>query len=330
MASIEQAVMYNNIDSSVDQAFLDDVLEGLSRSQKTLPCKYLYDEKGSQLFEQICEVPEYYVTRTESQLYQYYAQEMAGYIGDKALIIEPGAGSVKKIALLLAALNKPAGFVPMDISPEILQSSSEALSQQFPELDINPVVVDFLDRKALATLLSRLPIEPVAKKRVIFFPGSTIGNFSPEAAQAFLSSFSAQLKTGDGLLIGVDLIKGSDVLENAYNDAAGVTADFNLNLLQRINNELEGKFSLEQFAHKALFNQDKHRIEMHLVSTMDQRIDIAGQTIHFTQSETIHTESSYKYSIDSFSELAGKAGYQHEKTWKDADGLFGVHYFSVV
>ncbi|MEO0442260.1 MAG: L-histidine N(alpha)-methyltransferase [Pseudomonadota bacterium] len=329
MASVEQAVIDTGIDNTMDQDFLDDVIGGLSKSQKTLPCKYFYDEKGSQLFEQICETPEYYVTRTERQLYRHYAAEMAEYIGDKALIIEPGAGSVKKIALLLAALDNPAGFIPMDISPEMLQHSSEALSQQFPQLDINPVVADFLDQAAVGSLLATLPAAPMVNKRVIFFPGSTIGNFSPDDAQAFLNSFASQLKPGDGLLIGVDLIKDIDILENAYNDAEGVTANFNLNLLQRINSELKANFLLENFDHKALFNQEKHRIEMHLISEVKQKVELADQVIHFDQHETIHTENSYKYSINTFSVLADKAGFKHENSWQDPKGLFGVHYFSV-
>lgn len=310
----------------LDEEFFGNVVTGLSQSQKTLPCKYFYDERGSQLFEQICETDEYYVTRTELSLYQQHAQDMAELIGERALIIEPGAGSVKKVGLLLARLNNPAGFIPMDISQEILTESSEVLAQQFPEIDINPVVIDFLDEEKLSDVFLQLPKQPLANKRVIFFPGSTIGNFHPSEAQVFLKRFADNLESGDGLLIGVDLVKNERVLEDAYNDKAGITADFNLNLLHRINNELEGDFELDSFYHQAIFNQEKSRIEMHIFSAKNQQVQVGDQYFDFSKDESIHTENSYKYSVDSFQKVALAANFKLKETWIDDDELFSVHY----
>ncbi len=331
MSSATQSSMINEVfdEFEVDKEFLGDVIKGLSQSPKTLPCKYFYDERGSLLFEQICETPEYYVTRTECKIYEEFADGMSALIGERALIIEPGAGSVKKIGLLLEKLQQPAGFIPMDISEEILQHSSQLLANQFPAVDINPIVVDFLNADELHAIFSQLPSQPLVNKRVIFFPGSTIGNFSPDEAREFLKHFSDNLQPGDGLLIGVDLVKDTRVLEDAYNDAANITADFNLNLLHRINNELGGNFPLEAFSHKAIFDREKGRIEMHVVSNKPQQIEIADQLFHFQQNETIHTENSHKYSVQQFSLLAEGAGFKHEKTWQDKAGLFSVNYFSV-
>lgn len=317
------------IDNVVDQSFLSDVVDGLSRKQKVLPCKYFYDEKGSLLFEAICETPEYYVTRTEMDIYRRYAEQMSAFIGENVLLIEPGAGSIKKVSLILDELKNPAGFIPMDISPEILQASSRILEKRFPELDITPLVVDFLDESALKAIFATMPAAPLVDKRVIFFPGSTIGNFSPVDAKQFLGHFYDNLQAGDGLLIGVDLVKNAQVLEAAYDDQKGVTADFNLNLLHRINDELKGEFKLENFAHKALFNSDDSRIEMHIVSTEDQQVAIAEQHFSFEQGETIHTESSYKYTTADFVALAAEVGFQSEKVWVDDEQLFSVHYFTV-
>ncbi|MGH1486324.1 MAG: L-histidine N(alpha)-methyltransferase [Cellvibrionaceae bacterium] len=317
-------------ESDVDEVFLADVVEGLSKPQKTLPCKYFYDERGSQLFEKICETPEYYVTRTECRIYEDYAEEMSALIGSRALIIEPGAGSVKKITLLLEQLKEPAGFIPMDISEEILQLSCDALARQFPLLDITPVVIDFLNGGDLRRIFSTLPAQPLVDKRVIFFPGSTIGNFHPEEAQRFLKQFADNLQPGDGLLIGVDIVKELSVLEDAYNDAEGVTAGFNLNLLHRINNELAGELNVNAFNHQAIFNQQKSRIEMHIISAESQEVQIGDQSFTFSKGESIHTENSYKYSIEMFSTLAQQAGFRCEKVWQDNDSLFSVGYYSVV
>lgn len=332
MSMVEQAFAVDSAHEDkqqIDQEFLVEVIDGLSTPQKTLPCKYFYDEKGSQLFEEICETAEYYVTRTECSIYEQYAGEMAAFIGEKALLLEPGAGSVKKIGMLLKQLTNPVGFVPMDISQEILQASSEILSQKFPEINVDPVVIDFLNKDQIRQIFSTLPVQPLVNKRVIFFPGSTIGNFDPSDAIIFLKQFADNLHSGDGLLIGVDLVKDTAVLEAAYDDKSGVTAQFNKNLLDRIDNELNATFGDGSFSHRAIFNQDKSRIEMHLVSDDEQTVCLNGRRFSFRENETIHTENSYKYTLDSFSSLAKKAGFQLESVWTDSDGLFSVHYFSV-
>lgn len=339
MLTVEQAVVESIIDTSVvesqkktaslNKEFLTEVVSGLSQSQKTLPCKYFYDEKGSQLFEAICDTPEYYVTRTECYIYEKYAEEMSDLIGDKALLLEPGAGSVKKVGLLLDKLKAPVGFVPMDISQEILECSSKALSEQFPTININPIVIDFLNKEQIHNIFSTLPAKPLVNKRVIFFPGSTIGNFDPDDAVIFLKQFAENLHEGDGLLIGVDLVKDTAILEAAYDDAAGTTAEFNANLLDRIDRELDAKFYSGSFKHRAVFNHNKSRIEMHLVSDNEQSVHIADNEFLFEEGETIHTENSYKYTVDSFSALAKKAGFRLEKVWKDDNDLFSVNYFSV-
>ena len=315
---------------TIDDEFSNDVLNGLSQIQKTLPCKYFYDERGSQLFEEICDTPEYYVTRSECNIYENFAKDMAQLIGRRALIIEPGAGSVKKISYLLSAMKDPVGFIPMDISPEILAESSAALSQKFPAIDISPKVVDFSDPHALQAIFRRLPVEPLVNKRVVFFPGSTIGNFKPADAISFLGQFSSNLHSGDGLLIGVDRVKDHNILEAAYDDHAGITADFNLNLLTRINTELDASFKLDQFSHQAIFNQQESRIEMHLVSDCDQVVSVDNTPVQFLKNEIIHTENSYKYTPENFIALAAKAGFRFEQQWVDKDELFGVYYFSVI
>jgi dimethylhistidine N-methyltransferase len=340
MLTVEQTVVEGIIRDRVNERqkktvllnkeFLAEVVNGLSKPQKTLPCKYFYDEKGSQLFEAICATPEYYVTRTECNIYEKYADEMSDLIGDKVLLLEPGAGSVKKVGLLLDKLNAPVGFVPMDISQEILEDSSKILSEQFPAININPIVVDFLNKEQIHNIFSALPAKPLVNKRVIFFPGSTIGNFDPDDAVSFLKQFADSLHTGDGLLIGVDLVKDTAILEAAYDDATGITAEFNANLLDRIDRELDAKFYLGSFNHRAIFNCKKSRIEMHLVSDNEQSVHIANNEFIFEEGETIHTENSYKYTVDSFSVLAKKAGFRLEKVWKDDDGFFSVNYFSVL
>lgn len=323
------ANLVQELEYEIDDVFLADVVAGLSKDQKTLPCKYFYDELGSQLFEQICETPEYYVTRTELGIYQDHGSTMAEVIGEQALIIEPGAGSVKKIALLLQHLTKPAGFIPMDISPEILKSSSDTLATMFPNVDITPMVADFLNAEALTNFFTKLPALPLVQKRVVFFPGSTIGNFQPVEAKQFLQNFSSQLHTGDGLLIGVDLLKDKHLLEAAYNDGQGVTADFNLNLLLRIANELDGSLSIDDFSHQAVFNSEKSRVEMHLVSDKKQTIYVGDHAFDFEPKETIHTENSYKYSVEAFRHLAAEAGFRDKELWIDKDSLFSVHYLEV-
>ena len=334
MSRVGQVVIVSDIheeqEYELDPVFLQEVIEGLSTAQKTLPCKYFYDEKGSQLFEAICATPEYYITRTECSIYECYAKEMSALIGSKALLLEPGAGSVKKIAMILENLTDPVGFLPMDISREILQHSSELLSKRFPTISIEPIVMDFLNKQQIHDVFSGLPVFSVASKRVIFFPGSTIGNFDPSDAVSFLKQFADNLHAGDGLLIGVDLVKSPSILEAAYDDVRGVTAQFNKNLLVRIDRELNASFSDGSFSHRAVFNRHKSRIEMHLVSDLEQKIYLNDTVVRFDKGETIHTENSYKYTVDDFASLAKKAGFRHEKVWKDGKSLFSVHYFSVM
>ncbi|MFT7222617.1 MAG: L-histidine N-alpha-methyltransferase [Cellvibrionaceae bacterium] len=322
-------VFTRDLDNKLDNTFFNDVVDGFSKSQKTLPCKYFYNKKGSQLFEQICETPEYYVTRTECKIYQDYGEEMAAIIGEKALLIEPGAGSVKKIALLLGHLDQLVGFIPMDISQEILRSSAEALTKLFPRIDVMPLVADFLDTQVLENFFIDLPKASLVKKRVIFFPGSTIGNFHPQEAADVLNNFSDNFSSGDGLLIGVDLVKDRHILESAYDDKAGITAEFNLNLINRIANELDSDINSEYFSHRAVFNSTDQRVEMHLVSKRQQTVMVANESFLFSKGETIHTENSYKYDLENFRSLVNDAGFIHRSSWVDQNKWFSVHYLEV-
>lgn len=307
-----------------NQTFLHDVIQGLSQSPKTLPCKYFYDERGSDLFEKICETQEYYVTRTEMAIYRDRAAEMAALIGPNAQIIEPGAGALKKVSLLLNALQDPLAYTPMDISADFLRQCSDKLRHQFPFLDIDPIAVDFNNHEALIDGLRRRDFD--ASPRVIFFPGSTIGNFAPAAATTFLAAIAKGLKSGDGLLIGVDLLKSEAVLEAAYNDVDGFTEAFNKNLLRRINVELDSDIDAEYFSHIACFNQNQQRIEMHLRSDREQYCQVGDKRFYFADGETIHTENSYKYSSEDFIALAAGAGFKSETVWMDAEQLFSVHF----
>lgn len=302
--------------------FYQDVIDGLSNPQKTLPCKYFYDERGSLLFEKICSLDEYYVTRTELALLQTIHQELARIIGPNARVIEPGSGAGEKIKLLLGSLESPASYTPIEISREILVRSTEEIAERFPDLDINPIVGDFN-----TTFSEHTTFNPEKTgKNIVFFPGSTIGNFSPSEALEFLTSIARAIGSGGAMIIGVDVVKETTVLEAAYNDAKGVTAEFNMNILQRINHELESAFDLDTFYHHALFNSRESRIEMHLVSKKDQHIAINDEHFFFAKGETIHTENSYKYSVESFQNLAKNAGFNPVKTWQDSKKYFSIHY----
>jgi dimethylhistidine N-methyltransferase len=302
---------------------LDEVLAGLTATPKTLPPKLLYDEVGARLFEDICEVDEYYVTRTELAIMSDHVGEMAACFGADCLLIEYGSGASVKVRQLLEHLDKPAGYVPVEIAKEQLVETANAISRDFPELTVTPVCADFTETVSLPEGV------PPAARRVVYFPGSTIGNFHPQAACAFLKKIARVCGKGGGLLIGVDLLKPTDVLLPAYNDAAGVTAAFNLNLLHRLNRELDADFDVDAFAHKAVFNEDKRRIEMHLVSSKAQSVRLNGQTISFRAGETIHTECSYKYTLDTFRSLAAEAGWDVQKTWLDANRYFSIQYLTV-
>jgi dimethylhistidine N-methyltransferase len=298
--------------------FLTDVLAGLSRFPKEIPCKYFYDERGSALFDDICALPEYYPTRTEIAIMRRHAGEMADALGQACLLVELGSGSSVKTPILLERLQRPAGYVPVDISREHLYASANALLRRFPELDITPVWADFTEQFEL----------PQAKcdvrRTVVYFPGSTIGNFTPNEAVKLMNGIARLVGIGGALLIGVDLRKAAHLVEPAYNDSAGVTAAFNLNVLARINRELDGNFDLRSFVHCAFFDDVHGRIEMHLVSKKRQVIRIGQVTISFVEGESIRTEYSYKYCPEHFAHLARQAGFEVRQVWMDDNRLFSV------
>ena len=302
----------------VAPAFLDDVREGLSRPQKALSPKYFYDAAGSDLFEKITQLPEYYPTRTEIGILDGRGPEIAALLPAGAALVEFGSGSTVKLRRLLRHLDKLAAYVPVDVSGEFLRAQAETLSADFPHLRVEPVVADFTRDFDLPESLAGLP-------RAGFFPGSTIGNFEPEEAEALLARFGRILGSGAHMIVGVDLVKDAGTLESAYDDAEGVTAAFNLNLLTRINRELGGGFDLDAFTHRAVFNPQASRIEMHLVARDAQDVAIGSDTFAFAAGETIHTESSYKYTVETFRALAERAGWRWIQVWTDADGLFSVH-----
>ena len=302
--------------------FMQDMQAALSQTPKSISPKYFYDQAGSALFDRICELPEYYPTRTELSILQTHAADMAKQMGEHADIIEFGAGSLQKIRLLLNAASKPARYVPMDISGAHLQSASAALQNEFKDLLIQPMVADYTSDWQLPSPL------PGAGKRVAFFPGSTIGNFSPQQALAFFRNCAQHLR-GGALLLGVDLIKSPDVLHAAYNDAQGVTAAFNLNLLARANRELGCDFDLSQFAHSAFYNAPLQRIEMHLLSLRSQTVHLNGSAYAFNEGETLHTEYSHKFTIAGVQQAAQSAGLQAGSVWTDPQHLFGLLWLNI-
>jgi dimethylhistidine N-methyltransferase len=300
------------------------VLGGLALPHKRLPCKFFYDEEGSRLFEAICELPEYYPTRTECRILEARAGEIAALLGPGARLVEFGSGAGIKVRLLLRALETPAAYVPVDISRDHLVMAASALARDFPALHIAPVCADYTERFALPASTAR-----VARTTSGFFPGSTIGNFSPEQAWHFLVRARQLLGTGGWMIVGVDLHKDNAILHAAYNDAAGVTAAFNLNLLRRINRELDGTFDLDAFGHHAFYNAAERRIEMHLISRRAQTVRVGDAAFEFAEGETIHTEDSYKYGLDDFRRLAERAGFEPVTAWTDDDRLFSVHMLRV-
>lgn len=304
--------------------FLADVLAGLSQPQKTLPCKYFYDETGSRLFDRICELPEYYPTRTEMALLSAKGDEIAACVGASAQIVEYGCGSVRKIRMLLDALDNPASYVAVDISREHLLNAAAALAADYPGLEVHALCADFTKPFEVPPTNG----DPDAR-RVGFFPGSTLGNFSQRDAVEFLAGAAVSLGPGGGMVIGIDLKKDESILHAAYNDSQGVTAAFNLNLLRRVNRDLGGNFDLSLFRHVARYDAAKGRIEMHLTSETEQTVKIAGRTFRFREGESIHTENSHKYSIEEFQGIAREAGFAHRKVWTDPDRLFSIHYLEV-
>ncbi len=303
--------------------FRHDVLSGLSRHPKTLPCKYLYDERGSQLFERICELEEYYPTRTEISILRKHGADIADAIGTGCALIEYGSGSGLKTEILLARLDEPNVYFPVDISREHLRYSAAALEEKFPEIAVVPVYADFTREFDLPPSLVN------GSRRTVYFSGSTIGNFEVEESVDILRGMARLCGPGGGLLIGVDLQKDPTVLEAAYDDAEGVTREFNKNLLHRANAELAADFDVTQFHHRAIYNAERARIEMHLESRCDQRVTVAGRTFQFAAGETIHTENSHKYTLQSFADIAARAGWQVEKVWTDDRRYFSLQYLTV-
>jgi dimethylhistidine N-methyltransferase len=301
-----------------DPGFRTAVLEGLRRADKRIPCKYLYDARGSMLFERICTLPEYYLTRTEIRLLARHAADIAALVGPRCRIVEFGAGSSRKIRLLLAALDRPAAYLPVDVSRDYLTAQAARLSNDYPHMTVTPVVADFLGDITL-------PPSGGHGRTLGFFPGSTIGNLPPAEARAFLAR-SRRLIGDDGLMVvGVDLCKPAALLEPAYDDSAGVTAAFTLNLLARINRELDGGFDLDGFRHSARWDPGRGCVLIHLVSRRDQEVAVAGERVRFHEGERIHIEDSHKYSVAGFHTLARDAGYQPAAVWVDDQRLFSLH-----
>ena len=303
--------------------FRDEVLAGLSKPPRQLPCKFFYDDQGAQLFRQICELPEYYVTRTEIEILRLHGAEMAAALGPQIELIGLGTGAGTKTKILLEELDRPAVYVPIDISKEQLENSSERFRKMFPNLQVLPVAADYLEPFELP-----LP-RHLSSRSVVYFPGSTIGNFEPDDASEFLSRLVELVGEGGGLLIGVDLQKDRHVIEAAYNDSAGVTAKFNKNLLARINRELGSDFDLAHWQHYAIYNPAEGRIEIYLISETDQTVHIGDQSFEFRAGEKILTEYSYKHTIGGFIMLARQAGFEFQQVWTDDEQWFGVFYFTV-
>lgn len=294
-----------------------EVLCGLSQEQKCLPPKLFYDERGSRLFDAITELPEYYPTRAEIDILSTHCDSMARRLGDDCLLLELGSGSSIKIRLLLDAL-RPAAYMPMDISRDHLIEAARTLAAEYPDLDVHAACADYSSD-------FDLPWGPDHLDRAAFFPGSSIGNFEPAEAADLLRRVGKLLRRDGKLLIGVDLKKDTRTLQAAYNDGQNVTAEFNLNLLHRINRELDADFNTDRFSHRAIYNDALGRVEMHLVSAEKQSVTIREQTFRFESGEHIHTENSYKYNIDEFLGLAATAGFESEQVWTDDDQLFSVH-----
>lgn len=297
------------------------LLDGLRRTPRAVAPKFFYDAAGSVLFDRICELPEYYPTRTEIGLLSRHAREMAECIGAGADLVEYGAGSLRKIRLLLRALDRPARYLPIDLSAEHLHQHAQQLAADHLALPVQPLVTDFAAEVALP------PLAAGAKRRIGFFPGSSIGNFTPDEALAFLQR-SARALQGGGLLIGVDLVKDPALLHRAYNDAEGVTAAFNKNLLVRANRELQADFDIGAFFHHAFYEPRLQRIEMHLVSARRQVVRLCGERFWFDEGQTLHTEISCKYTVEGFQQLAARAGYVPRAVWVDDARLFSVHWLA--
>ena len=303
-----------------NSAELDDIISGLQQPEKMISPKYFYDEIGSQLFDEITQLPEYYPTQTELGIMQDNIAEMVSLIGPSASLIEYGSGSSLKTHVLLQNMVEQAVYVPVDISEEHLLASACDLRRQYPDLEIIPVVADFTKPFALPTP------EIMPLRNIVYFPGSTIGNFTNDAALELLKVMYDEAGTNGALLIGVDLQKDAEIIERAYNDSAGVTAAFNLNMLRHLNNEFDTDFDLDEYSHKAHYNPDEGRIEIRLVSQSEQQVNIGETTINIDEGEAILTEYSHKYTLDGFAALAADAGFRVERVWMDDRSLFSVQY----
>jgi len=297
--------------------FLQDVLAGLALAQKALPAKYFYDARGSELFEAICELPEYYPTRAEIALTQAHIEDIARFAGEGCELIEYGSGASTKTRILINRF-RPAAYVPVDISVTALRNAAAQLAAEFSWLTIRAVSGDFGRPLAISAFDG-------AGRKVVYFPGSTIGNLTREESLSFLHLTRGQVGPGGAMLVGVDLKKDPNILHAAYNDSQGITARFNLNMLVRINEELGGDFAPGRFAHYAFYNAPMGRVEMHLASKVRQTVNVGSHRFWFEAGESIHTENSCKYSVDEFRALAAQAGFRSEKVWLDADGLFSLH-----
>lgn len=304
--------------ADADAEFAAAILDGLSRVQKFLPSRYFYDERGSELFEEITRLTEYYPARVETAILTAHAAEMCNGIAEDSVLVEFGSGSSRKTEKLLNALPRLRAYVPIDVSASALEDARDRLVQQFPSLTVRPIIGDF-------SCPTKLSSDLEGASMLGFFPGSTIGNLERPEAQALLKSFGAVLSPEGRLVVGVDLVKDEQTLLLAYNDPKGVTAEFNLNLLARINRAFGKIFDLDSFRHKAIYNNQKSRIEMHLVSERDQSVDILGRAIQFCRGETIHTENSHKYTIEDFRDIAKSAGWLPQRVWTDDKKLFSVH-----
>ena len=300
------------------------MIRGLSRARKSIPCKYLYDDRGSALFDEICDLDEYYLTRTELGILDAHVSQMAAEVGEDSELIELGSGSGLKTRLLLEHLREPRAYFPIDISAEPLARSAAELSSRFPGLEVIPVCADFTGPVTLPDTGS-----PRAR-RVVYFPGSTIGNFRPRAALRLLRSIARLVGEGGGLLIGFDRDKDESIVWPAYNDSRGISAAFSLNLLSRINRELGADFDIDAFAHRADYVRAKQRVEIHLVSLRDQEVHLGGRTFAFSEGDRIHTEYSYKYTTEYFGTLTSRAGLSLVRQWSDSNQYFCVQYLEVI
>ena len=304
-----------------EESFLDAVIEGLSRDPRAIPCRFLYDERGSALFDQICELPEYYPTRTETAILATHASDIAAMAGPHAQLIELGSGSSIKVRILLRALDQPAAYVAVDVSREHLKRAAANLARDFPKIQVAAICADY-------SAPFPLPELPAAGRRVAFFPGSTIGNLEPDEALAFLRLWARRLGPDAAMLVGVDLKKDADILNAAYDDAQGITARFSLNILARANAELGADFDLDGFVHQARYNPDAGRVEIHLCSLERQSARLAGRDFAFAAGERLHVEHSYKYAVSEFQALARRSGFEPTAVFTDPAQLFSMHYLT--